>query len=285
MSSEKRVRRPAVAGYFYPSKRESLIKQIKESFISPIGPGQLPRLNMHGKREILALVSPHAGYVYSGPVAAHSYHSLAGDGKPELIILIGPNHTGYGSGVSLMDTGVWKTPLGDVEIDDEAAKRVLDRSSIIDVDPSAHEREHSLEVQIPYLQYTLGEFRFVPILMMMQDLKTSREVGEAVARAAEGRNSVIVASTDLTHYEPQSAARRKDYEVIEAIQSLDDERMMSIVYAKDVSMCGRGPVAATIYTAKMLGASNTQLLKYATSGDVTGDFSQVVGYASLKMTR
>ncbi|MFQ5710213.1 MAG: AmmeMemoRadiSam system protein B [Candidatus Geothermarchaeales archaeon] len=284
MESEKKVRRPAFSGYFYMSDPNSLRNQIEESFKSPIGPGELPRLNERGKRGIVALVSPHAGYVYSGSVAAHGYHSLAEDGKPDLIVLIGPNHTGYGSGVSLMNSGVWETPLGRVEIDEETAGKILDVSRIIDVDASAHMREHSLEVQIPFLQYTLGNFRFVPILMMMQNLKTSREVGGAVAKALEGKNSVIVASTDLTHYEPHASAKRKDTAVIEAILSLDEEKMMSLVYSLNVSMCGMGPVASAIYAAKTLGASEAKLLKYATSGDVTGDLSQVVGYASLKMT-
>jgi AmmeMemoRadiSam system protein B len=284
VKASKKVRSPAVAGYFYESDPKALVEQIEGSFRSPIGPGTLPKLNPEGERRILALISPHAGYTYSGPVAAHGYLSLAEDGKPDLIVLIGPNHTGIGSGVSIMNSGSWRTPMGVVDVDEEVAKEIMERSTIIDSDESAHMREHSIEVQIPFLQYVLGDFRIVPIAMMMQDLNTSRDVGEAVAKALGKTNSVIVASTDMTHYEPQPQAEKKDKAVIEAILELDEERLINTVHGLNASVCGYGPVAATITASKNLGATRVSLLKYATSGDVTRDFHQVVGYASLKIT-
>ena len=281
----KSIRFPAVSGLFYPSSKDSLIKQIENCFLSHIGPGSLPRLNPKGKREIVALVVPHAGYMYSGPVAAHSYFSLAEDGKPEIIVILGPNHTGIGSGVSIMISGKWRTPLGDVEIDEDTAKTIVEKSKFVDIDELAHTHEHSIEVQLPFLQYVLRDFKFVPICMMMQDLRTSRDVGEAIASSIKDKNAIIIASTDLTHYEDQKSASIKDRSVIESILSLDEEKLERIITEMNVSMCGPGPVAAAIYAAKLLGAKSAYLLKYATSGDITGDYSSVVGYTSIKIVK
>jgi len=231
------------------------------------------------------MVCPHAGYMYSGPVAAHAYARLATDGKPDHIVILGPNHTGYGSGLSMMTEGVWDMPMGGVQVDSELAQRIARFAKLIDVDESAHKYEHSIEVQLPFLQYLYGsEFKFVPICMMMQDLETSREVGDAVAMALEGRG-LIIASTDLTHYEPQGSAEKKDRMVIDAITRLDEAGLASVIDAQSVSMCGYGPVMAAIVAAKRLDAARAELLKYATSGDVTGDASQVVGYASAVLIR
>ncbi len=281
----KPIRRPAVAGYFYPATRELLIKQINECFLSKLGPGKLPKLNPAGKREIVALISPHAGYMYSGSVAANGYFSLADDGKPDVVVIIGPNHTGRGSGVSLMPRGIWETPLGSVEIDEEISERILSKADLIDRDETAHMLEHSIEVQIPFLQYILGNFKIVPICMMMQDLYTARQVGKAVADSIADKNSIIIASTDLTHYESQKSAEIKDKAVIDAILSLDEEKLSDIILEMGSSMCGPGPVMAAICASKILGAKKASLLRYATSGDVTGDYSAVVGYASIKIIK
>lgn len=279
------IRNPAAAGSFYPSSREALKDQIIRCFTSKIGPGKPPKLNPSGKRDIIALISPHAGYPYSGPVAAHGFYSLAEDGKPDIIILLGPNHTGIGSGVSLMSSGTWRTPLGDVKIDSSLSEEILRRSLIIDRDESAHLLEHSLEVQIPFLQFVLGEFKIVPICMMMQDIHTSMEVGNAIAESVKDRNVLIIASTDLTHYEPQKSAEKKDKAVIDAILSLNEKKLEKVIYERSISMCGPGPVLAAIRASKLLGAKRAELLKYATSGDVTGDYSAVVGYSSIKIVR
>ena len=231
------------------------------------------------------MVCPHAGYVYSGPAAAHSYFHLASEAKPDSVVVLGPNHTGLGGPVSMGGTGAWETPLGRVKIDEELAKSIFESSDIIDVDEMAHAREHSIEVQLPFLQYVYGDFRFVPICMGFQDLETSREVGRSIAKVTEGRNALIIASTDLSHMESQSSANVKDRGVIERILSLDEAALQEWVRSKRVSMCGYGPVSAAIVASKLLGAKKAEFLAYNTSGDVTGDLSAVVGYAAIKITR
>ena len=279
------VRRPWVAGSFYPGDPEGLRRSIEECFRHRLGPGALPRRGV-GHRRIAALISPHAGYIYSGPAAAHGYYQLALDGKPSTFIILGPNHTGLGSPVAMMSEGGWETPLGVVEIDGELAQAIFKASDIIDIDEMAHLREHSIEVQLPFLQYIYGsDFRFIPICMGLQDLETSRAVGRAIAEASRGRDVVIIASTDFSHYEPKSRAERNDRRVIEAILNLDEEGVQGAVRRYGVSMCGYGPVSAAITAAKMLGANSAELLTYYTSGDITGDYSAVVGYASIKLTR
>ena len=278
-----KIRVPAVAGYFYPADEESLRRSIEESFRSHLGPGELPK-RVEGPRSIIGLVSPHAGYVYSGPVAAHGYYQLASDGRPDVFVILGPNHTGLGSGVSIMTSGEWRTPLGGAVIDEELAEEISEISDIIDVDEEAHRYEHSIEVQLPFLQYLYGEVTFVPICMMMQDLRTAREVGRAISEALRGRDAVIIASSDMTHYESRASAEYKDQESIRAIISLDEELLYDTISRLNVSMCGPGPVAATLTAVKKLGKCEAKLLKYATSGDVTGDYSSVVGYASISMS-
>ena len=271
---------------FYAGTAESLKAQIEECFTHKLGPGKLPKVAEKGPRSLVGFVSPHAGYVYSGPVAAHGYYNMALDGIPEVIAIFGPNHTGQGSGISIMNEGVWRTPLGDAQIDTETAKMVMRESSLIDLDDSAHTFEHSIEVQLPFLQYLYGStFKFVPISFIMQDLESSREVGQATAKALVGKNVVIIASSDMTHYEPQKSAEKKDKLALDAAEKMDETQFYSTVESHGISMCGYGPIIALITAAKTLGAKNAKLLKYATSGDVTGDFSAVVGYASIAFSK
>jgi AmmeMemoRadiSam system protein B len=224
--------------------------------------------------------------MYSGPVAAHAYYELARDGKPEIIVIFSPNHTGRGSALSLMNEGVWRTPMGKVEIDTETANQILSKSNIIDVDERAHTYEHSIELQLPFLQYLYGStFRFVPICFLMQDPESSSEVGQATAKALSGKNAVVIASTDMTHYEPQESAEKKDKTAIDAIIKMDEKQYHSIVESHAISTCGCGPTIAAITAAKKSGANKAQLLCYKTSGDITGDLSAVVGYASLAFLR
>lgn len=238
------------------------------------------------ERRIISVVCPHAGYMYSGPVAAHSYHSLAKEARPRSVVIVGPNHTGLGSAISIMSRGAWATPLGDVKIDQRLAEAIVNASDIIDVDESAHLMEHSIEVQLPFLQNIYGpEVSFVPICVQFQDLESSREVGRAIADAAKQEDVVIIASTDLSHYEPQATAKRKDSMVIESILSLDEAALQQRVNTNRISMCGYGPVSAAIHASKILGATKAELLAYHTSGDITGDYSAVVGYAAAKITR
>ena len=281
-----KLRRAQVAGSFYSGTKTALTSEIEECFTHRLGPGRLPTLAQVGERRLVGLVCPHAGYIYSGPVAAKSYFELARDGKPDKIVIIGPNHTGAGSGVSMMSEGIWETPLGQAEIDSETAGAISKESDIIDLDDHAHLHEHSIEVQLPFLQYVLkAKFDFVPICMMMQDLETSAEVGEAVGRALKGKNALIIASSDMTHYESADSAKRKDRLAIDAILALDDAKLQETVESHRISMCGHGPVASMIAASKVLDAKTAQLLGYSTSGDITGDNIEVVGYLAASIHR
>lgn len=280
-----RVRYPRYAGSFYAGSKESLRRQIEECFTHKFGPGNLPEVQEAGPRRIIGLICPHAGYMYSGPVAANAYYQLARDGRVDVFVILGPNHQGIGSGVAIMDSGVWRTPLGDSEVDGDVAREVLRCSDIIDVDETAHAYEHSIEVQIPFLQYIYGSFKFVPICFLMQDLETAREVGEALAESLKGRNAVIIASSDMTHYESHRRASEKDRAAINAILQFDEELFYSTLESLNVTACGYGPIAALIVASKKLGFKKAELLSYRTSGDVTGDMSAVVGYAAIAVTR
>lgn len=274
-------RNPAVSGMFYPGTAGALKEQIEWCYKHKLGPGHIPTVNKKGPRQIIALVVPHAGYIYSGPVAAHAYKELANDGVFDTAVIIGPNHTGYGSPVSLWNEGQWRTPLGKVKIDEELAQKLL--GGVIEADESAHIYEHSIEVQLPWLQHLYKDVRIVPITMLAQDIGTARAVGQAISEA--GNNIIIIASTDLTHYEPYATAAEKDRSMIEAITSLDEEKLYYRRALLNCTMCGYGPVAAAIVAAKEMKAQKATLLKYATSGDTSGDFSRVVGYACIAITK
>jgi AmmeMemoRadiSam system protein B len=281
-----KIRRPTQADAFYEGNAESLKSQIENCFLHELGPRKIPEVVKTGPKQIVGLVCPHAGYMFSGPVAAHSYYRLALDGKPDVVVLFSPNHTGYGSALAVMNEGVWRTPLGDVEVDSETANQIVHESRIIDVDELAHRFEHSIEVQLPFLQYLYGsEFKIVPICFLMQDLPSAREVGQATAKVLAGKNSVIIASSDMTHYESQESAAKKDRMALEAVEALDEAKFYSVVETQRVSACGYGPIAALISAAKVLGVKEAKVLSYKTSGDVTGDRSSVVGYAAVCFTK
>jgi predicted class III extradiol MEMO1 family dioxygenase len=291
-------RQPAVAGHFYPGTREALRRQVEEFIVSA------------EKVRALGIMSPHAGLIYSGRVAGAVYSSVE---LPDTFVLIGPNHTGLGAPVSIMREGTWETPLGSVDIDEPLARSILSRSPRIHEDSLAHLREHSLEVQLPFIQYFKKTFKIVPIQMLDTRLETcldvGRAVGEAIAecalsrfhsktpgadgmRNAEGkpevrnpqseiRNALIVASSDMSHYERAAAAKEKDYEAIRHILTLDPEGLYNTVKNNGITMCGYGPTAAMLAACKSLGASEARLVKYANSGEVSGDYEQVVGYAGI----
>jgi len=248
--------------------------------LHPIGPGRLPK-GVWGDGKIPALICPHAGYMYSGPVAAHSYASLEGRRRPRVVVLVGPNHAGIGSEVSVYPEGEWYTPLGSVPIDSELAKLISKSSDLISLDEYSHEEEHSLEVQLPFLQYVLGTFKLVPIVMLSQDRDTAEELGRAIAENVSGQDALLIASSDFTHYEPDAAAKKKDMVAIERICALDVEGFYRVISEHRITACGYGPIAAILTASKLSGATDARLLKYATSGDVTGDRSAVVGYASI----
>ncbi len=280
------IRRPTVAGQFYEGDAEALRAQIKTCFLHKLGPKKLPEVNLHiHPRNIVGLICPHAGYIYSGPVAASAFYDLAVDGKPDTVVLLGPNHTGYGSGLALMREGTWQTPLGSVQVDTQMADAILHETSVVDVDEVAHRFEHSLEVQLPFLQFLYGDaFKIVPICFLMQDYDSAVEVGRALVEALDALNTVVIASSDMTHYESAKAAAAKDQAALKAVEDLDAKRFYKTVETQNITACGFAPITALITYANGVNAKAT-LLNYHNSGDVTGDHSSVVGYAAVSFRK
>lgn len=300
-------RHPAVAGQFYKSSPEELVRQVRD-FIVP-----------HAiKTKALGIMSPHAGLIYSGAVAGAVYSRIE---LPDTFVLIGPNHTGLGAPVALMAKGRWETPLGLVEIDEALAAAILAKSSHIQEDSLAHLREHSLEVQLPFIQHFKKQFKIVPIQMLDTRLDTCLEVGRAIGEAIKKRdegsgvggqgvvvkeqteaknarhnpvprtlnpvpqtNVLIVASSDMSHYEQAVVAKEKDLRAIKQILDLNPEGLYRVVKGYGITMCGYGPTVAMLVACKILGASKAELIKYSNSGDVSGDYEQVVGYAGVVVT-
>ena len=273
------IREPVVAGQFYPDTKKDLKQMINDCFKHKFGPRTK---NIQSNEKIFGVVSPHAGYVYSGPTACHSYKSIS-NLNPELVIIIGPNHFGVGKNAATMTDAKWLTPLGTVEVDSEAAKQVSEISKIIEIDNYSHSQDHSLEVQIPMLQTIFSnEFKILPIILLSQDLETANDVGNAVSEIVKNKNAIIVASSDLTHYEENSFAHSQDKALIEPILELNVERFYQVLLEKRVTACGYGAMASTMIACKNLGATKGKLLSYTTSGDISGDKSSVVGYGSIK---
>jgi len=261
------MRTPAVSGQFYPRGKNDLRTEISRCFAN------IPLK----ERAVFGAVVPHAGYMYSGTTAAHVYSALP---EADTYVLIGPNHTGHGSPVSV-SSETWSTPFGEVKLDLDLIKALPKK--IIDTDESAHKYEHSLEVQLPFLQHRFRNFRIVPICMGMQDEETAFEVGEEISEAVRKvkKKVVIIASSDFSHYKPDNVARDDDAYFIEPILALDTQKFYRRLYEREASVCGYGPIASMISASKNLGAKHGSLLKYSTSGDTTGDLFAVVGYAGI----
>ena len=263
------IRNPVVAGQFYPGTPDQLRSMIGELVDEKAV-----------KEEVIGLVLPHAGYIYSGPVAGATISRIK---VKDTFIIMGPNHTGSGKPISIMTEGIWKTPLGEVEIDSELGKQILAASSYLQEDHVAHQYEHSIEVQLPFLQYFKSDIKLVPIILAYASGATYKEIGKGLAKAIKESNKevVIIASSDMTHYEPQESAQRKDTQAIEAMLDLNEDELLKRVQELDISMCGYAPAVSLISAAKELGATRAELVKYQTSGDTTGDYSSVVGYAGI----
>lgn len=286
------LRKPAVAGTFYPAGEAELRKSIEESYLHRLGPRRLPKVGGTGKSAGLkACVCPHAGYAYSGPVAAHSYLDVSELGKPDLVVIVGPNHYGLGSGVATYGEGEWETPLGNVSVDMAATKKMLDLVDIVTVDKEAHRKEHSIEVQLPFLQQIYGNtFSFLPISLAFQDKYTARRLGKGLAELlsayAEGKGTaVLIASSDLTHYEPASLAREKDTSLLKHVERLDVDSFYTTLQRRDITACGYGAIASVMEACRLLGFSKARVNCYANSGDVTGDNEAVVGYPSVSFLK
>lgn len=265
------VRKPVVSGMFYPANPKDLTSII-DSFLK----------NKSFKKENKArgLVLPHAGYIYSGQVAAQTIASFE---LADLIVVLGTKHTLSGKDFSLSSADAWQTPLGQIETDKEFSSLLLSKSKYIKKDDEAHKEEHSIEVQLPLLQHAKKDFKIVPIVISFARVKNYEDIGsELVACAKElNREVTIIASTDLTHYEPQELAQKKDKTAIEAILELNSSKLIENLQKLDISMCGFAPTCVTIEAMKKIGAKSTKLIKYQTSGDVTRDYSSVVGYAGI----
>ena len=271
------MRSPAVAGQFYSDDEKSLRREVEECFRSPIGPGRLPSKG-DGKRSIVGGVSPHAGLMFSGPVAAHLYDAVASDGIPSTFVIIGPNHTGSGSGIALT-TEDFETPLGVAKVDQELAADI--RKDLVDVDHRAHYYEHSIEVQLPFIQYIAPDVKFVPICMAFQDIDAAKSLGETMKDAIKGKDVIVIASTDFSHYVTSETAREKDGMALKAIERMDAKGLYDVVMDESISMCGYGPVMAMLTACQ---GAKARVLKWATSGDVR-PMRDVVGYAAVAIEK
>jgi AmmeMemoRadiSam system protein B len=264
------MRRPVVANRFYPGSSEDLIGTIDE---------MVPEVAASDKQEAIAVVSPHAGYVYSGPVSAET---IARVKVPDTVVILGPNHHGRGEPLAL---GVedWHMPMGDVPVNKKLASLILERSTVIREDESAQEYEHSLEVQVPFLQYFNNSLEIVPIVVSHVTFAACQEAARDLASAIRDFDKpvLLLASTDMTHYESRRDASRKDRLAIERIEAMDPQGLYETVVGNRISMCGIIPTTIVLLAAIELGATRANLVRYTDSGEASGDTNQVVGYAGL----
>jgi MEMO1 family protein len=268
------LRAPAVAGRFYPARADELLREVRE-YVSPhAGPVE----------DAVGCVAPHAGYIYSGGVAGAVYSRIE---IPEHCVILCPNHTGKGQALAVMATTAWQTPLGEVAADVGLATELLRRFPALREDSAAHRSEHAIEVQLPFLQVRQPALKIVPIAIGTRDFDVLRGLGEALAdgigdweEAGQGK-VLMVASSDMNHYESDAITRVKDHKAIEKILAMDARGLWEVVMNEGISMCGFGPTVAMLTAAKLLGATSAVLVKYATSGEVSGDYEAVVGYAGI----
>ncbi|MCX6778386.1 MAG: MEMO1 family protein [Candidatus Micrarchaeota archaeon] len=272
------MRAPAVAGSFYPFDKNDLGDEVKKYLDSA-------DLKVSGGVPIAA-IAPHAGYMYSGSIAAYSYKRIRSVfDKPPVFIILGPNHTGEGAQVAVSKDD-WSTPLGKIKVDQSIANAIVENSKAAEFDEEAHRLEHSIEVQLPFLQVLYKNPTFVPISLMANDIETFEDVGRSVFKAVEqdSRDFFMIASSDFTHYESVDEAKVKDSLAIEAIKKLDYKSFLETVESNHISICGYGPIATMLVYSKLKGASFIEILRYGHSGEVSGDASKVVAYASIVLT-
>jgi len=267
------LRHPAVAGRFYPRNPDDLRAEAR---------GYLSQTESAQEAPVRAIgcIAPHAGYMYSGHVAGAVFARIE---IPERCIVMCPNHTGMGRALAIMSEGAWETPLGEVPVDTELAAALKQRFSALHDDAAAHRAEHAAEVELPFLQLRQPKLRFVPIALGTTQFEPLEQLGHALADVIAAQNDpvLIVASSDMNHYESDAVTRVKDHRAIERILTLDPRGLYDVVTHQDISMCGFGPAVAMLTAARQLGAKSAELVKYATSGDVSGDRDSVVGYAGV----
>lgn len=265
-------RKPAVAGSFYPQREKNLRKTIEE-MVDP----------EKEKERSICIVSPHAGFIYSGPVAGAVFSSVY---LPERFVILGPSHRSMESRFGIMREGIWETPLGDVSVDSRLAELIMDHSGLITEDDTAHLNEHSLEVQLPFIQFFKRNISIVPIcIAYFASFEELEELGKAISQGIKESEMeiMIVASTDMSHYVDQKVAEKKDFLAIDKILELDAKGLYDVVNRENISMCGFQPTTSAVVASKELGAKRAELIKYQTSGDITGDYREVVGYAGIRI--
>lgn len=262
-------RTPSVAGQFYYGTVPKLTQQVNEFIDISVK-----------KERVIGAVCPHAGLMYSGSVAGAVYSAID---FPETFVLIGPNHTGLGARVSLMESGEWEIPTGTFQVDEKIAHRIAMNVPLVTKDAKAHMFEHSLEVQLPFIAYFSQQVKIVPIAILSASVEDCKKLGEGIAKAVKtaGYRVVLIASSDMSHYVSDTIARQKDRKAIDRILELDPEGLFHTVVKERISMCGYMPVTTLLFAAKALGAESARLVKYATSADVSGDYDHVVGYAGI----
>ena len=270
------VRQPAVAGRFYPANAQHLRAAVETFTTAAASASAEPE----AKIRALGCVVPHAGYIYSGHVAGAVYRRLE---LPRRFVILCPNHTGKGEPLAIMSEGAWHTPLGDVSLDEELAEQLKARLPLLSEDRAAHQYEHALEVQLPFLQVLAPGFQFVPITVGTSNFDVLSALGTVIGRVASdaGEPVLVIASSDMNHYESDSVTRVKDRRAIDQLLALDPRGLYDVVHKADISMCGYGPAVVMLTAARKLGATQAELIRYATSGDVSGDRDMVVGYAGV----
>jgi AmmeMemoRadiSam system protein B len=270
------IREPAVAGMFYPSQPAQLNRDVDQLLHEAKPPTE--------KGQLMALISPHAGYMYSGSTAAMGYKLLS-SWKFDTVVIVGPSHREYFRGVSIYGGDAYRTPLGDVFIDTALREQLQAQSEAIAISSVGHRTEHAIEVQLPFLQKTLREFLFLPIVMGDQRREYCDILANALAATVRSKHILLVASSDLSHYHPHDIAVRLDRRVIDEVEALNPDGLMQRLENDEVEACGGGPMVVVIKTAQALGANRSLVLRYCTSGDVTGDKDAVVGYLSAVLMR
>jgi AmmeMemoRadiSam system protein B/AmmeMemoRadiSam system protein A len=272
--SGNNIRESVIAGSWYPGDPSQLTKDIKGYL------ARVPAQKMAG--ELIALIAPHAGYMYSGQIAAYSYKLLEGK-HYDIVVIVSPSHHAYFKGASIYPSGGYRTPLGICPVAEDIAGALMKKSPLIQFVPQAHAQEHAVEIQLPFLQVVLKDFRFVPIILGEQDRSTCEEVGKAIAAAIKGKNALLIASTDLSHFHPYTDAKALDQVVIDDVNAFNAEGLSKDLSTGRCEACGGGPVVTVMIAAQALGANQSKVLHYANSGDVTGDRSGVVGYMAAAL--
>jgi hypothetical protein len=279
MADDGGVRLPAVSGTFYSRDPARLRSEIEACFRHPVGPGRDPR--PWGERRLIGMLVPHAGLCYSGPVAAHAYLRLAEARRPAAVVIVGPDHWGRGPATAVSGAARWRTPLGDVETEHQIKTALRARG--IPADDRGHAAEHSVEVQLPFLQVLGYAGPVIPIVMAAQDTHTVHVLAEALAQTVDGQDVTLVASSDLSHYLPHDRAVVVDRLILDALTSGDARRVLDVVATQSLTMCGAGPAAVVLEAGRRLGAGKPAVLRYATSGETGGDRDRVVGYTAAAL--